>query len=348
MLQFREALMDAFRSESELKIMLNDELGWKLNAIAGGNNYTEIVDSLISYVESKNLVKELLEAAKKVNPGNFKLKNFADIHYNTNTDKSHQLYQALMSLNYKKQVDIFEKYWQMSPQPKVGCFLVSGESGNGQKWLVNKLLHLNLLPDTTTAKKVSVSLKYEEQYIEYIWSKLSRELNSSIISTKELEKLVKLFYKHWQTKTVIIVIHNLEFIQEEREKIIKNFWHPLVEKIHQHSQPCNSHLIMFLVDNEGCMSDWQLDFNDDLNKYQISQPIAMEPLETFSKDILNSWVNNNKKLLNLDEDEESESLQRLAEHFWKNSRKGIPETVMTKICEHCNSTWSEVSKRLVV
>ncbi len=67
--------MDAFRSEKALEMMLSYELNWKLNQISGGNNYEEIVFSLIDYAEAQGQLIELLEAAKRANPGNPKLRN---------------------------------------------------------------------------------------------------------------------------------------------------------------------------------------------------------------------------------------------------------------------------------
>ncbi len=74
--EFREALMDAFRGENDLEMMLSDELDWHLAQIAGGNNYQDIVFNLIKFAESQGEVKKLLEAAKRSNPGNHKLHNF--------------------------------------------------------------------------------------------------------------------------------------------------------------------------------------------------------------------------------------------------------------------------------
>jgi hypothetical protein len=74
--QFCEALMDAFRSEKALEIMISYELDWKLNQISGGDNYEEVVFSLIDYAEAQGQLIELLEAAKRANPGNPKLRNF--------------------------------------------------------------------------------------------------------------------------------------------------------------------------------------------------------------------------------------------------------------------------------
>jgi cell division septum initiation protein DivIVA len=74
--QFREAIIDAFPSVTQLEIMLSEELDWQLAQIAGGSNYEEIVFNLIKWAESRAEVSNLLEAAKRANPGNQKLNDF--------------------------------------------------------------------------------------------------------------------------------------------------------------------------------------------------------------------------------------------------------------------------------
>ncbi|GAB1541489.1 hypothetical protein NUACC21_41600 [Scytonema sp. NUACC21] len=74
--QFCEALIDAFRSKTDLEMMLSYELDWKLNQIAYGDNYQQIAFKLIDYAEARGQLIQLLEAAKRANPGNPKLRNF--------------------------------------------------------------------------------------------------------------------------------------------------------------------------------------------------------------------------------------------------------------------------------
>ncbi len=73
---FREALMDAFPRKTDLEMMLSYELDWKLNQIVDGANHLELIFNLINYAEAQGKLIELLEAAKRTNPGNHKLRNF--------------------------------------------------------------------------------------------------------------------------------------------------------------------------------------------------------------------------------------------------------------------------------
>jgi inactive STAND len=246
------------------------------------------------------------------------------------------IYESLLSLNYKKQVDAYKKYWEEESKPKVGSFFVSGKPKRGQRWLVNKLLHLKSLPEGT--KRVSISLKQNENYIEDVWSKLSRDFNSSA----KPEKVIESIYKFWQKRPVVIVLNNLDLmILDERQKIMEELWCPLVKNIQEQNKSCNFNLLMFLVDNEFNSAD----FLNVLEREQFPQSVVMQ-LDNFAEDILNDWIKINMSLPNFPD--EIEDLQKLGKRLWSQGLDGTPEIVMAEICQHCGSDWSEVSKQLVV
>ena len=258
-------------------------------------------------------------------------------------DENNLLYEALLSLNYREQVDKFEKFWEVDPSRQVGSFLVWGQAASCQAWLLNRLLHKSF-HDTTAAKKIPVFLStYEESYIEDLWSKLSKELQTSSAP----QKLIESMYEHWQNETVIIVLHNLERMYPDQPKeLIEKFWNPLVDMVKQHPRRCSSYLVMFLVDNKGDAHKWKIDFATDINRWEPSQPFNLQPISNFSNPLLNTWVQKNRRLPRFPPN--NEQLTKLAKDFWENSREGIPELVMDKICQHCNSSWSNISKLLEV
>ncbi len=75
--QFQQALLSAFPSKAKLTQMVSFELDWHLEAIAGGQNLSEIVFALIQHAESEGATSKLLTAARNRNPGNPTLRNFA-------------------------------------------------------------------------------------------------------------------------------------------------------------------------------------------------------------------------------------------------------------------------------
>ena len=72
----QEALMSAYPTEAKLKRLIRTELDLRLNAVAGGKNYSETVFALIEALEAEDRLSELIEAAQRRNPGNAKLRAF--------------------------------------------------------------------------------------------------------------------------------------------------------------------------------------------------------------------------------------------------------------------------------
>ena len=81
--QFHDALLSAFPTPAKLKQMVSFELDENLDAIAIGENYSEVVFKLIEWAESEGKEEELLNAARFSNPGNPKLKSFDEQIRNT-------------------------------------------------------------------------------------------------------------------------------------------------------------------------------------------------------------------------------------------------------------------------
>jgi inactive STAND len=258
-----------------------------------------------------------------------------------NRNKNYQIYNALLSLNYRDQVYRFEKFWELDSDRQVGCFLIRGDSASGQRWLLNRLLDKSF-HDTTAAKKVRISLSaYDESYIEDLWEQLKLELQASSASP---QKLVSRAYEYWQNETVIIIFYNLDrMCCSEPKKLIAHFWNPLVEKVQQHRN-CSSYLAMFLVDNKGKSREWEIDMTTEISEYQLCHPIDLQSISNFSQDLLSTWVMYNRKLPDFPTN--NTQLKKLAKEFWESSCEGIPELVMHKICEHCGSSLYDIMKTL--
>ena len=75
--QLQEALLDAF-SRPDLTQMVSFVLGRDLDKVAGGATTEEIVYNLIRWTERNNRTVDLVEGAVARNPGNDKLRTFAD------------------------------------------------------------------------------------------------------------------------------------------------------------------------------------------------------------------------------------------------------------------------------
>jgi hypothetical protein len=76
--KLRQGLLSAYPSIPKLKMMVDDELGHNLDAIAGGNNLQEVVFDLINTAESQGWLEDLIRAAIESNPGNPDLQVIAE------------------------------------------------------------------------------------------------------------------------------------------------------------------------------------------------------------------------------------------------------------------------------
>lgn len=74
--QFRDALLSAFPTASSLSQIVSFELDENLDAIAGGQNHSEVVFNLIQWARSQGKLEQLMTAAINSNPGNPELQAF--------------------------------------------------------------------------------------------------------------------------------------------------------------------------------------------------------------------------------------------------------------------------------
>lgn len=79
--QLHEALLDSFRSHSELNMMLRFELNESLDYITAGNTMNETVFDVIQWAERMGRTRELIDAARSQNPGNPRLAAFIESYH---------------------------------------------------------------------------------------------------------------------------------------------------------------------------------------------------------------------------------------------------------------------------
>jgi len=84
----REALRDAFRSHTALAQVVYVQFEQHLNQIAEDDSYREIITMLILWAENNDKTTELIVGARRVNPGNSRLRNFEEL-YNYHQHQHH-------------------------------------------------------------------------------------------------------------------------------------------------------------------------------------------------------------------------------------------------------------------
>lgn len=73
----REALLDAFPTQDELRVMLREETSTSLDAIALGGSLSIVVSKVIADAEARGWMGALVDGARKANPNNSTLVNVA-------------------------------------------------------------------------------------------------------------------------------------------------------------------------------------------------------------------------------------------------------------------------------
>jgi endonuclease G, mitochondrial len=74
--KLREAILSAYPDQGDLEIMVGEELGENLQAIAGGKTLNHVISHLITWATSRGKIERLIIAAYAANEGNPKLKEF--------------------------------------------------------------------------------------------------------------------------------------------------------------------------------------------------------------------------------------------------------------------------------
>ena len=75
--ELADALVDAFKDEDGLKVMVTRKLDRQLNTIAGGKNFSEIAFNLVDWAARSGYLQELVQGALDMQPRNPKLRAFA-------------------------------------------------------------------------------------------------------------------------------------------------------------------------------------------------------------------------------------------------------------------------------
>jgi inactive STAND len=256
-------------------------------------------------------------------------------------NKPRKLQQILYSLNYQSQSRLFEDFWNGDGTRKSGCFLVHGKYLSGQHLLVNRLFYHDFGIDAQTPCKITINLPdhRSDVCIEYLWEILSEELHCS----SSITDIIDSAYNYWREETVILAFKNLDRLYKtEHQKLLDQFWLPLVEKIAPLANQSKSYFLVFLVDNRGVASNWNINCCQ-LENWQPCHPLDLSSIEPFGRNMLKMWINKNKNKLG--ELMDNNDMPNILEQVWcKSYEQGIPELAIEEICRLCGCDWNSIQK----
>ncbi|MFN6518144.1 MAG: trypsin-like peptidase domain-containing protein [Nostoc sp. CreGUA01] len=248
---------------------------------------------------------------------------------------SKQLYQTLLKLGYRQQVRLFRKLIGIH---SVAAFLIHGSPEYGQRWLLNRLVS-QYLPNNFTGKVVKVDLarRVHRNDVNALWRELARRvgLNSKALPAE----IIRCVANWWMTQNVLLIFHDVDCLPKKSfQELIYQFWLPLANQAREELKADNHYkLLMFLVDYQGLVGEWDTPFVEKLDSTWNAHPVRSPKIEEFSDDDLSEWIDN--ECANLPPEFKNEEI--IIQEILNNSEEGIPELVLQEICDRCGCDWYE-------
>ena len=263
-----------------------------------------------------------------------------------------QLHEALLKLGYRQQVRLFRR---LIAQHSVAAFLIHGEMEYGQRWLLNRLVS-QYLPDWFTGKvvTVNVSRKVRRSNASALWRELGRRVG---LRGNEFDqaKIAAGVYRWWQTQDVLLVFHDVDFLPKQGlDQLVQEFWLPLASQAKQaqatrqaspgsQGEDSQFKLLMFLVDYDGRVGEWDIPFVEKLDaNWQSATPIKAPKLNEFSDDELTDWLETEYSAL---PSALTAEIDGTVQEILNNSNDGIPERALEEICDRTGFNWYELRDR---
>jgi inactive STAND len=241
------------------------------------------------------------------------------------------LYLALLRLNYHAQEELFR---QLMYRSQIGAFVIHGEPGYGQNWLLNRLLRL--VPRSGVGKPpIPINLESVVSTCDLDGLRQQFCLREDLKNTHSLHEVIDQIHNWWQTQTVVLIFYNFHKMGlEEMREFNRTFWLPLVNKAAQ--APCQSphyKLVIFLVDKRGHIDTWPFDVTEQIDDSWMPHVLVKPPkLSPIMNDELLRWISGEKHTF---------SIQIQVDDILKNNTDGIPEKVLEKVCELYGCDWFE-------
>jgi hypothetical protein len=252
-----------------------------------------------------------------------------------------RLYQALLKLGYRKQVQTFRKFVERYP---VAAFLIYGKSDYGQQWLLNRLV-VQHTRDSITGKVVRIHLNRvaRRSDVAALWRELAGRVG--LPRQSPIAEIVDRVHQWWRSQNVLLVFHDVDFLPESfLDELLREFWTPLAMRAWDRGHPESPYkLLMFLMDYDGRVGDWSIPFAEQLDAgWQPKVPVKLPIICEFTETELATWLEYSADDLPL---QLVETINETVEEILENSDNGIPEPTLGEICRRAGSDWYENEER---
>jgi transcriptional regulator with XRE-family HTH domain len=244
------------------------------------------------------------------------------------------LFEQILQIDFREQSRLFK---QVIQSHRTAGFLIHGEPCCGQQFLVNRLLRLKRGWQNQSPIKIDVSYSGVGRSIPNLWRELTpwfslpRDARPSEIMGRVCDR--------WQTQDVIFIFYTVDYMLPGMLLAwLQEFWEPLVARATENMPKCETHLLMFLVDNCGsvCQSNVKLAEQCEHSEYP-RLPLRLPPASPFPLDALDEWIDN------LSISSQVQIPAGLTSRILlERSSNGVPQYVYEEICKHCGLSWEGV------
>ncbi|BAY26835.1 hypothetical protein NIES2100_66510 [Calothrix sp. NIES-2100] len=252
--------------------------------------------------------------------------------------ESERIHGELFRLNYTAQVRFFR---EVIAQKRIGAFLVHGEPEHGQIWLLKRLLQG--IPDSTANPMIQfhLSRRVLRTDIQALWRELGRHMGVKDYSSEQ--EIARNVVAQLKTQHIILVFHDLDCIDDTYvHELMRDFWLPLVDSSQIIDPSHEFFLLMFLVDQDGCVSTWNLEFVDEIDSaWKPHTPIRLPMIDPLCERVLTNWMENAIDVLPI---QITKKIDYTVQVILEKS-EGVPERVFAQIFSLCGCKWEEEETR---
>lgn len=272
---------------AQMVLNLHGEALAALKEVLSGNQ--QIINALeeISTKEDNN-THNLLDLLKEIRELREEVKQERQEHSKTvNTSSFHQRIAEILSLlNYSNQEQEFKNAIK---QYKESVFLVRAEEENIQRWLVWRLA--KFIPGFKQAQKISIRIRSHPMKYDFdaFWNEFKQNSANNLNRESVIQNLAELC----QTKSIIIAIYGLSYLDREKLDQFYSFWSDLVYKVNSNPRSFRSRLVLILAEkNCATVTNKLLPFtfvqSSSINHAQCS--VSLKPLKQIFKNDVENWL----------------------------------------------------------
>lgn len=257
---------------------------------------------------------------------------------------------TLWTLNYSQQRD---KFLDIFDKPRIGAFLITGPSDAcGQRWLLNRLVQKELEDDyaahiTDRCKPITIRFNgLNRPTLDFFWRQLRKQLATNSSPLAEPDDILNGLVAAWQERDVVIVLDDVCYPgQEFPQKLLQEFWQPLVPKL-KTAVASGNWCLLVMIDNKGlaALPDQSADLADPL------APIVLPPLPLqIPPNELRGWLRDGRTRLTILEPAQKKlnlnTLDAVLNHLLHESEDGVPLYLLDELCHVCNYEWSDLQEK---